>query len=63
MLSSRNSQRACWDDSTSVLMDKREKPFQPLTEQIALLHQGNLLFHGGLDPKELAHFIEGSTEA
>jgi len=36
---------------------------QPLTEQLALLHQGNLLLHGGTDPKELAHFIEGSAVA
>ena len=36
---------------------------QPLTEHLALLHQGNLLLHGSTDTKELAHFIEGSTEA
>jgi hypothetical protein len=37
--------------------------FQSLTEQITLLHQGNLLLHGGPNPKELAHFIEGTAEA
>jgi hypothetical protein len=36
---------------------------QPLTEHLALLHQGNLLLHGGTDTKELTHFIEGATEA
>ena len=35
---------------------------EPLTEQLALLHQGNLLLQGGTDPKELTHFIEGATE-
>jgi len=29
----------------------------------SLLQQGNLLFHGGPDPKELVHFIEGTAEA
>ena len=37
--------------------------FPSLTEQIALVHQGNLLLHGGTAPKELAHFIEGTAEA
>jgi hypothetical protein len=36
---------------------------QPLTEHLALLHQGSLLLHGGTDTKELTHFIEGATEA
>ena len=36
---------------------------QPLTEHLALVHQGNLLLHGGTDTKELTHFIEGSTKA
>jgi hypothetical protein len=39
------------------------KRFQSLTEQIALVGKGNLLLHGGPDPKVLAHFIEGSAEA
>ena len=38
------------------------KRFQSLTDQIALVGKGNLLLHGGPDPEELAHFIEGSTE-
>jgi hypothetical protein len=37
--------------------------FQSLTEHLALLHQRNSLFHDGPDPKELAHFIEGSAKA
>jgi hypothetical protein len=37
--------------------------FQSLKEQITLVHQGNLLLHGGTDPKELAYFIEGTAEA
>ncbi len=36
---------------------------QSLTEHLALLHQGNLLLHRGPEAEELAHFIEGSTEA
>jgi hypothetical protein len=35
----------------------------PLTEHRALVSKGNLLFHGGPDPKELAYFIEGTAEA
>jgi hypothetical protein len=30
---------------------------QSLTEQITLLYQGNLFFHGGPEREELAHFI------
>src|SRR6266700_615829 len=36
--------------------------FQSLAEQITLLHQRNLLLHGGTDPKELAHFVEGTAK-
>ena len=39
------------------------KRVESLTEQITLVHQRNLLLHGGPDPEELAHFIEGSAEA
>jgi len=39
------------------------KRIQSLTKHLALLQQENLLFHGGPDPKELAHFIEGTAEA
>lgn len=35
---------------------------QALTERIASLRQGNLLFHGGTEPKELAHFIERTAK-
>jgi hypothetical protein len=37
--------------------------FQSLTERLGLLHQSNILFYDGTDPKELAHFIEGSAKA
>jgi hypothetical protein len=38
------------------------KRVQPLTEHLALLYQGNFLLHGGPDPEELTHFIEGTTK-
>jgi len=37
--------------------------FSSLTEHLALVHEGTRLFHGGTDPKELAHFSEGTAEA
>jgi hypothetical protein len=36
---------------------------QLVAEHLALVGQGKLLLHGGSDPKELSHFIKGSTEA
>ncbi len=36
---------------------------QLVAEHLALLGKGNLLLHHRPDPKELAHFIEGSAEA
>jgi hypothetical protein len=36
---------------------------QALAEQIALLYQGNLLFHSGTEPEELTNFVKCSTEA
>jgi hypothetical protein len=36
---------------------------QSLTEPIAVFCQGNVLLHGGADPKELVYLIEGSAEA
>ncbi len=36
--------------------------FPSLTEPRALVHQRNLLFHGGTAAEELAHFIERSAE-
>jgi len=36
--------------------------FQSVAKRLTLVGQGNLLLHGGPDPKELAHFIEGSAE-
>jgi hypothetical protein len=39
------------------------KRIQSLTNHLALVQQGTRLFHGGADPKELAHFLEGTAEA
>ncbi len=36
---------------------------QLVAEHLALLGKGNLLLHGGTDPKELAHFIKSATKA
>ena len=39
------------------------KRFQSVAKRLTLVGKGNLLLHGGPDPKELAHFIEGTAEA
>jgi hypothetical protein len=36
---------------------------QSLAKHLALLLQGDRLFHGRTDPEKLTHFIEGPTEA
>ena len=36
---------------------------QLVAEHLALLGKGNPLLHRRTDPKELAHFIEGTAEA
>jgi hypothetical protein len=38
------------------------KRVQSLTEHLVLLRQGDLLFHGGTEPKELANLIKRSTK-
>jgi hypothetical protein len=36
---------------------------QLVAEHLVLAGKGTLLLHGGMDPKELAHFIKSATKA
>src|SRR2546421_230615 len=60
--------KKCWATSRPPFLDGRPPASWPSKrpiggEHLALLGKGNPLLHRRPDPKELAHFIEGTAEA